>query len=553
MTARHTAGRRLVDTLVLLAIVAGSNLTTSGPLHPLAAPSGGPFVDTVLVDTARVIRVIPPDFFGINYVGFWDDDQGSAASARALAQTPIRVLRFPGGIPGDWYDWADPYYKGQSRTSPLDLWTYARKIGARPLFQTNYQGHLPNPPGRSYAVNSPQNAAAWVTYDMTAGIPAVMEVGNEEDVTMKTADDSRFQPYVDAFNAQARAMHRANPGVKVYGPAGTNEWYWWGLDSLGMFLRGAGNKTGSGQVDGVSLHFYKGSSWADSMSVAQYWLSPSGPWAAIQRSIAAHDTRHLPVRLTEWNLGSTSFNNQFTPTLGHALAIADLLGAFAQSGLDGEDYFDLHGASGWGLLYGTGENRPADSPTPTYYTMALWSHMGNRVLPLVQSEDAAKVMSSYATRAGDGSYQVLAINKQPTAETVRVQLNGATPAGHHLRVYTLGPAAGSVFDHDARYNGLTMPSPRRPLPGPRQLGVVKGNTISYSVPGYTAVVLSLDGASPAPRTTQAITPHQSRAVAPAPTLTITAAGAVASRTVARGGHESLSSIRYPSTGRSGSC
>ncbi len=289
------------------------------------------------------------------------------------------------------------------------------------------------------------------------------------------------------------------------------------------------------------------------MSVAQYWLSPSGPWAAIQRSIAAHDTRHLPVRLTEWNLGSTSFNNQFTPTLGHALAIADLLGAFAQSGLDGEDYFDLHGASGWGLLYGTGENRPADSPTPTYYTMALWSHMGNRVLPLVQSEDAAKVMSSYATRAGDGSYQVLAINKQPTAETVRVQLNGATPAGHHLRVYTLGPAAGSVFDHDARYNGLTMPSPRRPLPGPRQLGVVKGNTISYSVPGYTAVVLSLDGASPAPRTTQAITPHQSRAVAPAPTLTITAAGAVASRTVARGGHESLSSIRYPSTGRSGSC
>jgi hypothetical protein len=539
MNGRHIATRWRFQAIILLAFVAGGIVAGRNAQQPKAASPAGRYINTVLVDTSRVVRVIPPNFFGINYVAFWDDDQGSVASARALAQTPIRMVRFAGGIPGDWYDWADPYYKAQSRTSPLQLWTYARSFGALPLFQTNYQGHLPNPPGRSYAVNSPQNAAAWVTYNMTAGIPAAMEVGNEEDVTMKAANDSRFQPYVDAFNAQARAMHRANPRVMVYGPAGTNEWYWWELDSLGMFLRGAGNRTGSGQVDGVSLHFYKGNSWADSMSVAQYWLSPSGPWAAIQKSIAAHDTRQLPVRLTEWNLGSTSFNNQFTPTLGHALATADMLGAFAQSGLAGEDYFDIHGASGWGLLYGTGENRPADSPTPTYYAMALWSQMGKQVLPLVQSEDASKVMSTYATRAQDGSYQVMAINKQPTPETVRVLLNGATPAGHRLRVYTLGPVAGSVLDHDARYNGVTMPSPQLPLPAPRQLGAVKGNVITYRVPGYTTVVLSLDGATPAPRTNQSITPNQSREIAPAPTLAITATGSVASKTVARGGHESV--------------
>ena len=50
-------------------------------------------------------------------------------------------------------------------------------------------------------------------------------------------------------------MHAVDLDVQVYGPAGTNEHYWWALDSLGMFLKQTGNKSGTGEVDGMSLHY----------------------------------------------------------------------------------------------------------------------------------------------------------------------------------------------------------------------------------------------------------------------------------------------------------
>src|SRR5919198_222656 len=296
--------RSTVIAISLLACVVTLAGATMLGVHA-AIPAAG----TIVVDAGTPIRRLPATFFGINYVGFWDNHQGSAASARALAHTPIKLVRFPGGDPADWYDWQDPYYKGWSRTSPSDLWQYVRTLGGTALFQTNYQGHLPNPPGHTYAVNSPQNAAAWVRYNRAHGIDAIMEVGNEEDITMRSRHDRAFQRYIDLFNAQATAMHAVDRRVKVIGPAGTNEWYWWGLDALGMFLNQTGNRRGSGQVDGVSLHFYKGTSWNDSKGVAQYWLQPDGPWAFIQRTIRANDTRGRPVYGSEWNVGATGVKN----------------------------------------------------------------------------------------------------------------------------------------------------------------------------------------------------------------------------------------------------
>lgn len=458
-------------------------------------------IDRVVVDTAKVQRTIPKDFFGINYVAFWDSSAGSAASARALRQTPIRTVRFPGGAPADWYDWQDPYYKGWSHTSPLQLWHWARSFGARHvLFSTNYQGNIPKPAGKSYAVNSPRNAAAWVAFNKRHGITAAMEVGNEEDLkTLNQPDDPAYAPYIAAFNAQAKAMHRVDARVQVLGPVGTNEYYWWTRDGLGMFLARAGNRTGTDQVNGVSLHFYKGSSWFDSKGVAQYWLSSTGPWRAIQTAIRAHDTRRLPVYITEWNSGPSDSNNAFTPTIGHALVVSDMLGAFAQSGVAGEDYFDLHGASGWGLLYGPNESRPVDTPTPTYYAMALWNQMGNTVLRLQQSDDPANVMSAYATKSRDGSVQVLVANKRPTSRTVRIAFQGQTPAGHSLQVYSLRGATNSVDGLDTVYDGVGMPSPQHHLPGPRRLGIVRGSTASYTLPPYSAAVLVFHRLSRSPR------------------------------------------------------
>jgi hypothetical protein len=550
-----------------------------------------PTTDAVTVNPAVVTQTLSPTFFGINDSGFWDSAQASDGSALALAQTPIKLVRFAGGTPADWYDWAEPYYNGTtaggaswSTQSPLDVWHYAQKLGATPLFQTNYQGNVPNPPltpqtscavhpgnpadceidslfngagpRQSYAANSAQNAAAWVTYDKNNHIPALMEVGNEEDSPMTSSDDSRFQPYIDAFNAQAAAMHQADPGVKVIGPAATNEWYWWynpsnvngsnSPDSLNMFLKGTGNKYGTGQVDGVSVHYYTGgTTWVTAENSAQNWLSPTGDWHTIQQSIQANDTRTLPVYVSEWNVGASDSGTGFNQTQGHALVVADVLGAFAQSGVAGEAYFVTHGAGQYGLLYGTGESRPVDSATPTYYATALWKYMGNQLLQEAQSDDASTIMSTYASKSADGSLHFMAINKTNSAHQVQFALSGLSLTGQHLQVASVIPQHGGVFDQDAYYNGGLDPSAQQPLPGPVDGGTITGDALTYSVPAYSAVVLSVGGGAAAPTFTPTSTPNPSYSATPTNTpqvLSVTATGTLSAVTVAPGGSQQLTSV-----------
>jgi|GEM_PF-1742243 len=518
---------------------------TSAPTYAAAPVAARPLplsaADNVVVDMTTVSRTTPTNFFGINASAFWDGATTSATSAQALAQTPIKLVRFAGGAPADYYDWQDPYYKAWSHTSPLDLWRYTRQFGAAPMFQTNYQGHLPNPPGRAYAVNSPENAAAWVSYNAAQKIPAMMEVGNEEDIKVNLVHDPLFQPYIDAFNAQARAMHAAatasGTSVQVIGPAGTNLWQWWNRDSLGMFLKQAGNRFGTGQVDGVSIHWYGGASWYAAKGQPQYWLSPGGPWTAIQALVKANDTRRLPVYLSEWNMGAGDSGNTFNATAGHGLVIADMLGALLRSGLAGEQYYQTHGVNGWGLLYGVNEARPLDTATPAYYATALWGQMGDQVRPLTQSDDPASMVSAYAASRAGGAVQVLAVNKLPHPRTLRLSLNGATPAGHRLRVYSLSALHGSVSDLDVVYDGRVSPSPQQPLPGPLDGGVIAGSTLSYILPAYSAVVLSIDGTAPAhaAQATPAPNPGQPLPTAtPQPTPQFGVMGGVSGRSFSPG-------------------
>lgn len=509
-----------------LSVVAAHVATPSPPaLHatrqthsaPVVGVSHATAVDRIVVDPAAPVRAIPPGFFGINVSAFWDPDPLSKASAIALRQTPIRTLRYPGGVIADWYDWQDPYYKGWSKTSPAQAVAYGRSFGATSfVFGTDYKDNIGTVPKRGYKVNSAANAAAWVESNQANHINALMEVGNEEDGAMHSKDDSSFAPYIAGFNQQARAMHRADPGVRVAGPVGTNEYYWWALDSLGQFLAGTGNRTGSGQVDAVSLHFYHGSSWYDTRGNAQYWLGADGPWANIERMIREHDTRHLPVYITEWNAGAGDSNNAFNPTLGHGLVVADMLGAFALSGVAGEDYWELHGSTGWGMFYGAGDTKPIDTPTPAYYAQVLWGHMGRTLLRLTQDDDAATATSAYATSGAGGSYQVLVINKQSHARRVSIALDGATPRGHRLSTYTLRGTSGHHWDTQSVYDGVKQPSPNHALPGPA-VRTLTGNTIDATIPPYSAVVLSVDGTSSAPRLAPTATPNPN--APPTPTVT----------------------------------
>ncbi len=482
---------RTLAALGLTVVVAGLGVT-AGLVSPRAAVLSP--VGVVTIDVSRSTHSLGPDFFGIDSVGYYDAHQDSAGSALALTQTPIRLVRFPGGAPGDYYDWRYPYDRGWSTTSPLNLWNYARKLGrnAHVLFQTNVQGHTPAAHKGIPAVNSAASVAGWVRQNKAQGIAAAMEVGNEEDKLMHSVHDPVFASYIKTFDIQAAAMHKASPGVKVYGPASTNSYYWLHLDSLGMFLEATGNRYGSHQVDGVSLHYYTGHDWNDALGAAQGWLGPNGLYAHIQQTISFYDTRALPVDISEWNLGNSDFHNAFTPTLGHALLTADMVGAFAQSGVASEQYFDIHGSAGWGLFYGDKEPRPLDSPTPTYFAMALWQHMGRQMLGVSATDDPASVTSVYASRYLDGRVTLLAINKLKAPRTIQVTFKGYNPRGKIVRVYDLRPLKGNgVTSLDALYDGAKTPNPTRRLPGPRIIGRVSGASFAYTLPAYSATVFEL--------------------------------------------------------------
>jgi MYXO-CTERM domain-containing protein len=158
----------------------------------------------------------------------------------------------------------------------------------------------------------------------------------------------------------------------------------------------------------------------------------------------------------------------------------------------GEVYFDIHGANlssnAFGLLHGTGESEPADSPTPTWYAMVLWGVMGDQLLGLTETSDPGTGVSCYASSRGDGSIQVLIINKGAASQSVEVQLGAASP--DTVGISTLVPATDQT-SMNVTYNGAMNPAPAS-LPAPTQMSV--GSTsFTETVPAYSIALLDFAG------------------------------------------------------------
>ena len=86
----------------------------------------------ITVDSNTVTRTLNAEFHGVNYVAFWDSVQGSTGSRSALQRAgAVKMIRYPGGAPADWMDWANPYADAWSSTSTADLWNFASPVGAK--------------------------------------------------------------------------------------------------------------------------------------------------------------------------------------------------------------------------------------------------------------------------------------------------------------------------------------------------------------------------------------------------------------------------------------
>jgi hypothetical protein len=411
---------------------------------------GFPADHTVTVNYNTVLFTNDTFYHGVNFVAFWDAAEGSAGSREALRRAGIHFIRFPGGEPGNWYDWAKA--TTWTKTTTDSLWKYAKAVGAKLVLQTNPTSNNVND---AKETNDPSAAhvAAWVDYCKTGGVDAPLwEIGNEPEGfggtwAQNDWDSTKLKWYFNKFNEQAPAMKLKQPSIKVLGPVSANTWYWWGIHELPMFLKFCDAK-----ADAISLHWYPYGSqypgWDNVKSLAQGWQACMD---------FVRTCTGKPVYITEWAAHADNPGGIKT-TMALALASADIIGAFAKSGVAGHCWFgDMHHYLGWSFLYGPGEPKPLDTPLPCYYILPLWTKMGNQVLSLASTADSANVLSAYSHKKKNGSVQVMLINKSASL-SVDVKFNGYDPAGKTVSVYELKGSGGGVWDTSIVYNGSPNPN-----------------------------------------------------------------------------------------------
>ena len=230
-----------------------------------------------------MLHQFAPDAHGTNLVALWNDTGDSPGAVRAFSQMGLGLVRFPGGVPAQWYDWKEPLATGWTELTPERAWRMAQAGGARMVFQTNSatsEGGVNESTGKPYKFdNSAAHQAEWVSFSRAKGIGvAFWEIGNEPEMDapkpLKADQAAVYAWYNKVFGEQARAIKALDPQARVLGPASTNTWFWWHEGNLAKFLGAHGNKRGTGLVDAVSLHWYPDGGagpWESKRGEAQGW------------------------------------------------------------------------------------------------------------------------------------------------------------------------------------------------------------------------------------------------------------------------------------------
>ncbi len=394
-----------------------------------------------VVDPAQDLGPVDRGIFGTNLE--WFNDAGGFASADPALRSrlvtlareqKLSVLRFPGGILADFYDWRDgigPLDRRSIRRHPTDPGRSANNFGSPEFFtllqQTGSQGLITVNAGTA----APADAAAWIRYanapddperladgfSAPAGVK-LWEVGNElyfPENPGKVKIGLTPQQYTARFLEFEKAMRAADPTIKVIalGVAksgiGPDTPY---QDWTEILLQGAAAK-----IDMIAVHnayfpmlYYVQQPPVDLVYPA-LWASPE----AVDRSltklgelIARYEGgRSIGIAITEWGALFTlptadPYWFDHVKTLGSGVYIARLLQVLiGQPRMKLANYFKFADRSfmGWVAFNGepkvpywvfrlysesTGSRRVAASvESPTYDTPALGAMAAEKDVPEV--------------------------------------------------------------------------------------------------------------------------------------------------------------------------
>ena len=447
----------------------------------------------ITIQEGHVLHTVPPRFHGTNFVALWNPTGDTPATERAFAQLGAKLVRFPGGVPCQWYDWKNPMATGWTTITPQTAWHLSKAGQGAMVFQTNTAANVSTIKGvKGHFDSSGAHMAEWVRQAKQQGIPvAYWEIGNEPEMDapekLKSNQEEVYRWYNTIYTEQATAIRRADPTARIAGPAATNVWYWWTQHNLDKFLKAHGNKSGDGLADVISLHWYPNGgegAWEKMRGAAQDW---QGCWDYIQGAIRQYDSRPMPVIITEWNWGGGDKNTS-NPQLANALGNADCIGMFVRTGVSAHTHFCLQKIEkNWGVLASKQDSKPENAASLTFYALSIASRLGGEVLSLRSDSDEKNQLSAYATRKGS-LVQVMLINKTPQPQNVALRFDKIQTSGKAVKVYTMEGDKGRLNDTEARYNGVKSPLPSQgALPAPKKITLGKGGT--YMTAPYSLSLL----------------------------------------------------------------
>lgn len=390
----------------------------------------------VWIDSGRTSAVVPGIGIGAN-AAVWDGDLTDRSVPGMLRQAGVKLLRYPGGVTSDLYDWqTNTILPGNSWEAPRNDFTDFMKVVARTRAQALITVN--------YGSGSPQQAAAWVRQANRVDHDHIRywEVGNEVygDGAYGTAweydDHAQTGPtaYAENLIKFAHAMKAVDPSIEI------------GADIIapgtwpdGIVLPGQAldwNRTvlslAGGAIDFVSIHWYPES--ATHVSDAGLLGMPEQigqVMGTLRQEIAQYcPGRKIGVMVTETDSVPTSPGPQ-TLSLVNGLFLAEDYAGWLAAGAESVDWWDIHNgvtpdvSRGDAPSYGTygllsdgacamGMCEPrAESPFPTYRALrmvAQWAQPGDAIL--ATGTDGSD-LTAFASRSRSHRESLLLVDRSP--------------------------------------------------------------------------------------------------------------------------------------------
>ena len=447
----------------LAALIIGAAALSAAPVVT-AAPTAAATAATVnvSVNAGAGLGTIPSVAYGLN--SFVTDGQMNAPKVQGLLrQAGIEMLRYPGGLSADLYDWQNNTAPGIHVAPGTNFDSFmgtVKKIGAQPIITANY------------GTGTPAEAAAWVRYaNITKKYGAkYWEIGNEvygngyygsqweaDDHTSKSPTT-----YADNVLQFARAMKAVDPTIKigaVLSLPGN-----WPTDLVASGDSKDWNQTvlsiAGSAIDFVIVHWYQENTSVPAGMLTEPALV-AGELKQLRQEINQYAGPHGPgigITLSELN---SKVDEDTQPT---ALFGADTVMTALENGAFNVDWWDTHsfasaiatapdGATDYGdtgifssaSCFGGTCEPPVNTPFPAYYSLAMLSKLGLPGDTMVRAGTDQQLVSAHAVRNANGDLRVMLINKNP-ASSYQVSLHyaGYTPAAATPTVYTYGDKASAI-------------------------------------------------------------------------------------------------------------